>query len=313
MRKSLLSVLLVCPLILAGCSSTEEAGSTDSAAIVVENCGNTVELDGPPERVVLQKAPAVLTLDALGVLDRVVAKAGAYPEEYYSDEINAKLDEIETLSDRLDASGHLEITKEAIIAQDPDLIIGFSDTVNDDTVTEAAIVDEAGYCEDTKEASFDDIYDHIDLYATLFGREERGEAYKKEIAAELEGIDSTAGAGETVAIVYPTEGGGTLYAYGTGSMSHPIVEAVGLTNVFADESDRVFEISAEQLVAANPDRILVLHQTDDSIIEEVYSLQGADTITAVQKGQVTPMLFNYFEPATPLALDGIKLLQEELR
>lgn len=41
--------LLIAPLILAGCSSAE----TEDTAISLQNCGRTVTLDAPPERVVL--------------------------------------------------------------------------------------------------------------------------------------------------------------------------------------------------------------------------------------------------------------------
>lgn len=82
--------LLIAPLILAGCSAAE----TEDTAISLQNCGRTVTLEAPPERVVLQGPTSVPTLQRLGVLDRVVAKAGDYPEEYFDDETNAALEKI---------------------------------------------------------------------------------------------------------------------------------------------------------------------------------------------------------------------------
>ncbi|ERJ46195.1 hypothetical protein N579_02660 [Corynebacterium pseudodiphtheriticum 090104] len=58
------------------------------------------------------------------MLDRVVAKAGEYPEEYFDDETNATLEKIPSLTSHMDATGHLELSKESIMAEEPDLIIG---------------------------------------------------------------------------------------------------------------------------------------------------------------------------------------------
>lgn len=300
--------LLIAPLILAGCSAAE----TENTAISLQNCGRTVTLEAPPERVVLQGPTSVPTLQRLGVLDRVVAKAGDYPEEYFDDETNAALEKIPSLTSRQDATGHLELSKEAIMAEEPDLIIGQSETVNPETTIETALVQEPGFCGEVKNASFDDVYDHIDLYGTLFAKEEEAQKIKDEVAADLEKIGSDVGKGKTVAVLYPGIEGASTYAYGKDSMSNPIVEAMGLENVFGDVDDRVFEISAEQLVAKNPDVILLLHSGQDGVKEAVTSLAGADTVTAVKEDKMLPMLLAFAEPPSPLAIDGVEQLKKFL-
>lgn len=109
------------------------------------------------------------------MLDRVVAKAGEYPDEYFDDETNAALEKIPSLTSRMDSSGHLELSKESIMAEEPDLIIGQSETVNPETTIETALVQEPGFCGEVKNASFDDVYDHIDLYGTLFAKEDEAQ------------------------------------------------------------------------------------------------------------------------------------------
>lgn len=306
-----LAPILAASLLLAGCTSTESEG--DQAAITVENCGNTFSLDAAPERVVLQDASSVETLAQLGVLDRVVAKAGFFPEVYFDEETNAQLAEIPTLSDRLDTSGHLEISKEAVLAEDPDLIVGASSSVSADTVSEVPVVNEPGFCGEVHDASFDDVNDQIDLYATLFDKPERAEELKQDVAARVDGLDAEAGEGRTVAVVYPGIEGATMYGYGRDSMSNPVVESVGLDNVFADQQERVFEISAEQLVAADPDVIVLLHSGEDGAVDAVTELPGADAITAVREDQILPLELAFAEPPTPLAVDGAEQLEAFLQ
>ena len=177
---------------------------------------------------------------------------------------------------------------------------------------EIITAENVSYQEIIKDASFEDVYDHIDLYGTLFAKEDEAQKFKDEVAADLEKIGSDAGKGKTLAVVYPGIEGASTYAYGNDSMSNPIVEATGLENVFGDVDDRVFEISAEQLVAKNPDVILILHSGQDGVKEAVTSLAGAETITAVKEDKILPMLLAFAEPPSPLAIDGVEQLKKFL-
>ncbi|MDO5677011.1 MAG: ABC transporter substrate-binding protein [Propionibacteriaceae bacterium] len=295
-------------LILSACAGPV---SEDAPAISVENCGATVTFSEPPERVTLIDNPSVATLAALGVLDRVTAKAGLYPTQYYPAEVAQQLESIETLTDKVDATGHLQISREMVTATSPDLVIGSSDTVNRTTLGDTTpLLDEPAYCGSlTGEVTFEDAFDQVRLHGEVFQRQEAAveyiEALQQRVAEAQREPD-----GRTVAVLYPTPGSPVAYAYGHGSMSHPVVTAAGLTNVFADEEQRVFEVSAEELVARNPDVILALYSDGDpqAILDAVTALPGADAITAVRDGHILPMLLSFAEPPSPLAVDGLELL-----
>lgn len=311
-RAAVVAALL---LTVAGCVSVEPA----EGEITVENCGGTVTFDEPPRRVVLLKGAAAPTLDALGVLDRVVAKAGQYPDEYYDTDLRDRLADVPTLTDQLDASGHLQISREVVVAEEPDLVIGESSTVNRSTLAPTGIplVEEPAFCGSlVGEAGFDDVYDQVRLYGTIFNRDDEAEARVRELRARVAGLTARASATETrtVAVLYPTIGGGATYAYGSGSMSHPLVEAAGLTNVFADEDERVFEVSAEELVARDPDVIVALYSTGEpeAVVDAVTTLPGAAAMGATREGAFLPMLLNFAEPPSPLAVDGLELLVDYL-
>jgi len=115
-------------------------------------------------------------------------------------------------------------------------------------------------------------------------------------------------------VLYPTIGGGVTYAYGTGSMANPVVEAAGARNIYHDQAQRVFEVSAEDIVNRNPDVILALYSDGDEqqIIDAVAQLPGMDRTTAGRRGHILPMLLNFAEPPTPLAVDGLEKLDTYL-
>ncbi|MFP7365667.1 ABC transporter substrate-binding protein [Corynebacterium callunae] len=333
MKKPLLATTLICALGLGACASeTPES----AAQISVENCGATVSFDAAPEKVALMDSAAVPTLDGLGVLDRVVAKAGAFPAGYYREPLASKVAAIPSLSERVDATGHVLISKEVVVAAQPDLVIGETDTINRATLASnnIPVVDEPAFCGSIDhDVTFDDVWSQIDTYGTIFDHKDQAASLTftlqqrlAELEARAAGI-GVAGLGsaetsaansatnsaansveKTVAVLYPTIGGGVMYAYGRGSMSNPLVESAGLHNVFADQSERVFEITAEELISRNPDYIIVLHSEGDAAayVEELRNLQGANALQALNTERVLPLFLNFAEPPSPLALDGLE-------
>ena len=67
----------------------------------------------------------------------------------------------------------------------------------------------------------------------------------------------------TAATLFPTVGGGSGYAYGSGSMAHPQMMAAGFTNVFGDTDERVFEVTLEEVLNRDPDVLILLYVDGD--------------------------------------------------
>lgn len=303
-----LTFTLAAALPLAACTPTE-----DTHALSVENCGRTVTFSTTPENVTMLGTAAVPTLHALGVLDRVKVKAGVFEPAYYSDNLIGQLDNIPTLTDRLDASGHLQISREAVISTNPDLVLGTSDTISSDALQSSGIaqIEEPAFCGAiTGDVTFDHIYEQIDLYGTIFDRSAQAAELSSDLRDRIDELSQRAAQLDTrsVAVLYPSTGGTATYAYGRGSMSAPLMEAAGLTNVFADQDDRVFEVSAEEIIARNPDIIIALHTDGEAgnVTQAVTDLPGSTAITAVQDQAILPLLLNFAEPPTPLSVDGLE-------
>lgn len=307
-----LSALL---LLAAGCEVPDPTSATgDEFPLTVRNCGADVTFDKAPERLVMLKSAAVPYLHELGVLDRVTARAGQYPKEYYDAATRAELDRIPLLTDRTDTSGHLQISKEVVISQTPDLVLGEVDNLSRDSLSAVGIplLEEPAMCPDNADRpTFDDIYRQLDAYGKLFGRPTEATAAVtalKERMARFKGEPT----GRTAAVLYPTVGGGVTYAYGAASMADPQLRAAGFENVFGDSRERVFEVTLEELLGRDPDVLILLYGDGDPapVEQAITRLPGAEKLKAVRNRAVMTQLFNFTEPPSPLSVDGLEKIVE---
>ncbi|MEZ0166010.1 ABC transporter substrate-binding protein [Kineococcus sp. LSe6-4] len=295
---------------VSACAGQEPA----PAGFTVTNCGAQVSFDRPPERIVLLHSAPVPFLHRLGVMDAVVARAGHYPDAYYDEATRAELAAIPVLTERTDSSGHLQISREVVLAQRPDLVLGVADTLDRATLAASGVplLQEPALCEGGGgEVRLQDVAAQMEFYGRVLGRQEQAGVAARELTERFAALRREA-SGRTAAVLYPTIGGGVTYAYGTGSTAHPQLEAAGFTNVFSDVSDRVFEVTREELLVRNPDVLVLLHSDGDpaAVVEAVASAPGAQSLTAVRSGAVLPLLFNFTEPPTPLALEGLDRIVE---
>ncbi|WP_043057071.1 ABC transporter substrate-binding protein [Enteractinococcus helveticum] len=315
---------LAAALILSACSNQPAATDPAAAAgypVTVENCGDEITFDAAPQRLMLLKSASVPALHELGVLDRAVARAGAFPQAYFDDATLAELDDIAQLTSDVDATGHLQISREVVIAQEPDLVFGEVENLSRNSLAQVDInlLEEPAFCStspDTK-PDFESIYDQLRLYGKVFDKPDEAETYITELQDRVAAAQADVAENEnrTAAVLYPTVGGGTTYAYGTGSMAHPQLEAAGFTNVFENTSERVFEVSSEQLLGLDPDIIILLHTDGDpaDVENALRDLPGASDLTAVKNDQVMTQLLNFTEPATPLSVTGLEHIVEEFQ
>lgn len=284
------------------------------------NCGRQFTLDAPPERVLLMEAAAPSLLFAAGAMDRVVARIEDFPEEYYTADELAVLGAIPALQAEATPTGGVEVSLEAIIEYEPDLVIGY-DT---ETITHDALADVGiqlyvmpPFCDSPPMPSFDSIIEEVRFYGTMFGTTDVAEASADALAEAVAAVqDAPVAEGKTAAALYVSSDGSAIYAYSALGMVHPQMEALGMTNVFAELSERVPEVSIEEVIGRNPEILILLYDdtglTADEIAAMVTELPGASSITAVADGAVYPVLFNFSEPPTPLVVTGLSLIADQI-
>ena len=301
-------------------AATTAAEDESALPFTFTNCGQEFTIDGPPERVMLMEAAAPSLLFAAGAIDRVVARIEDFPEEYYTPEEMEVLDAIPALQAEATSTGGVEVSLEAIIEYEPDIVIGYdTETITADGLADVGIqlYVMPPFCDNPPKPSFDSIVDEVRFYGQLFGTSAIADPAADELAATVaSAADAPVAEGKTAAALYVSSDGSAIYAYSALGMVHPQMEALGMTNVFAELSERVPEVSIEEVIDRNPDVLVLLYDdtglTPEEIAALVTELPGASSITAVADGAVYPLLFNYAEPPTPLVVKGLSVLSEQI-
>lgn len=318
------ALLLAAGLVASACGGSDDsptaAPQDDSFPLTFTNCDKEFTLDAAPQRVMLMEVAAPSLLFAAGAMDRVIARIEDFPEEYYTAEELDVLGAIPALVAEATSTGGVEISVEEIIAHDPDIVIGYDTaTLTHDTLGDVGIqlYVMPPFCDNPPLPSFESILDEVRLYGQLFGTTEVANANAAALeAAVAAAADAPVAEGKTAAALYVTSDGSAIYAYSSLGMVHPLMEALGMTNVFAELSERVPEVSIEEVIGRDPEILILLYDDfgliPDEISALVTELPGAASMTAVADGAVYPLLFNWAEPPTPLVVEGLSVLSDQI-
>ncbi len=300
---AMLAVLLAAALFMTGCGSEEAGDETDrpdgrpvgggrpttsaptetTAAqaeegtfpvTVTDDQGASVTISAKPMRIVSTAPANTETLFALGLADRIVGVTSLddYPPEAAA---VAKV-------------GDFQVNTEAVMALSPDLVVGYAG--NEEAL---APVTSAGapvlILDPTNLAG---IYANIDTVGTATGAQAEAAELVEALKAEIKMVtDATAATTESPKVFYALDN--TLWTAGPGSFVDELLKLVNATNVGSMEGtdsaavQPYYQFAPEQLVAADPDVILLPNTAYTSIDEFVADPRFAD-LRAVKEGQRHP-------------------------
>lgn len=312
---------LVLLIALAGCGAAATGPTTDGYPLTVQNCGREVSFEQPPERVLAIGGEAATMIHAAGAADRISTFGPVDGEPLGAAE--ADLADIP----RIEVPGSGEVPREAIIAEQPDLVVtfGLNETSPDDlaaagiaTLVVSGRCDEAGAPQQAGEFSpLAAMYADIELYGRILGTSDRAAASVVELRARVDAArDRVATTGpSTAAALFVTGPDSPLGAYGGLSMAGEQLTVLGLDNVFADTPQRYFEPSVESLIARDPDLLLALYQASDNTAagtrDTVAGRGELAGVSAVQDQLVLAIDFFYSGNGV-LAVDGLEQLARQL-
>lgn len=292
-------------------SMTTSDGSPADFPVTVSSCGRDVTFAEPPERVVTAGSVAAPIIAAAGAGDRVVTRsyeASPFAGEYAEALAGAEL-----------VSPNAELSKEEVLARTPDVVVTFASTAVSHADLEAFGIQQLvtrGYCADAK-GSFEDVFDDIALYGKLFGTADKANAEVESLRARVAAVAAESDEHahhRTAATLILSKDGSTLKAYGAASTSHHQMEALGLENVYGDRPERLIEVSAEELIARNPDVIILLlqgEQTPDDTSAALSARNGLAGVAAIRENRIIAIPFGYSGPS-PVAVEGLEVLHEQL-
>lgn len=259
-------VLVAGTLLLASCAAGAPAAAPGTPAagtsatyspVTVDNCGTEVTFDAPPQRVVTIKSSTTEMLLALGLSDVLVGTAfadGPVPEQWADDAAD-----VPVLSDKVPG-------QEAVLEVEPDLVYaGWESNLSADgagereqlatlgiaTYVAPSACKAPGYQPDP--LTFDVVLDEIREVGDIFGVPDAAEEVVADQQATLDAIEPVEG--QTA--VWWSSGTDTPYVGAGIGAPQMLMAAAGLTNAFGDVQDTWTSVGWEQVVAADPD-VLVL-------------------------------------------------------
>jgi iron complex transport system substrate-binding protein len=270
----------------AGQPAPDPGGTAGRFPVTVENCGLVQTFDRPPTRAVTMNQHVTEVLLALGLEGSMAGTA--YLDSAVRADLAGAHAAVPVLAERYPS-------REQVLAVEPDLVVGgFRSAFGDDaagsreSLAEAGIATylTSGYCPDRDEAqTLDLVIGDITNLGAIFGVPDRAEALVAEILAPVEATAARLEGVEPVEVfVYDSGTDQAFTAAGHENTTALLALAVA-RNVFDDVAAAFTEVSWEDVVARDPDAVVVLDYGDESAEDKVAFLRAhpvASTLRAVQ-------------------------------
>lgn len=264
--------------------------ATPEPLTVTDDLGKALSFAQAPTRIVSLAPNVTEILFAVGAGDKVVGVQdfSTYPPEAMA----------------LPKVGGFPLNFELIASLEPELCIGADITSPDDI---AKLEDLGLTVMVVNRTDLEGIFENIELVAQAAGVEEAGRELADSLRAELQTLKDTVQAAQTQPRVF-VELDETLYTVGPGSFIHPLIELAGGQNIAADAGNPYPQFSAEQIIAKDPEVIVLADAAYGVTPEQVKARPGWGQITAVQNDAVYPIDGDIISRPGPRILDGLKAL-----
>jgi len=239
---ALMAVLFIMP----GCKQQSAAGSQESAIIVTDGEGNTMELSGPVETVIVL-APSVLEIiDVLGAMERVI--------EVDNFSVSIK----DPLAEGFEGAGDSYGPNiERITELDPDILITTTGGPEDDyqKISELGIK----VYRTVSINGIEGVYDEITNIGKLLGLEEKGEELSSRLKQDVDEIYGKVKdlSDDQKPDVFYEMWNEPLMSVGIDTFINDIIKKSGGKNILAQDNLTGWpEYSMETLIEKNPDVII---------------------------------------------------------
>ncbi len=280
---SLLSVLalllvLAAGLFAAGCGSEATETSTTAAAggtfpiTVTDDNGNSVTIAAQPMRIVSAAPASTEILFALGLGDKVVGVTTFcdYPAEAAA----------------ISKVGDFQTNTEAVMALSPDLVIGYAGSEEALAPVQAA----GAAVIILNPPSLEGIYNNITTIGAATGKTAEAAALVESLRAQIAAVtEKTSALSSAPKVFYAVDN--TLWTAGPGSFVDELLKLVNAVNVGSMTSpgspaaQAYYQFAPEQLIAADPD-VILLPNTAYQSVEEFTGDPRFAQLRAVTEGKV---------------------------
>jgi iron complex transport system substrate-binding protein len=258
-------------------ASTASSNTSSGYPVTVTSCGQEFTYNQAPTRVLLGAPGTIDTLNTLGVTDSAIG----YTLGSYATDETARYPGLTQNSDDYTPS------REFLVSAQPDLYLSNDEqqllgegaaSKNDLSAVPANLYVLGDYCADSPApTTVEAVYRDISNLGAIYGISDKANQVNdglRERVIQAAGRN-TSGQQLTAAAIQVYDG--KVYAL-AGSYYAAVLDALGMTNTFADLGANFSEISREQVASANPDIVFAVYSGDNAAEQE--AIQGATTLFA---------------------------------
>ena len=329
MKRNMLILLLAVGLLLSACEPAatatpasvqepEPAPITEAAPspepieepapemmTFTDDLGHTFELADYPQSIVSISASTTEILFAIGAGGQVVGRDeySVYPAEALNVTSVGAMWE--------------ELPAEAILALEPDLVVA-AQIISEDQVQALRDLGLNVYWQ-ANPTSYEELFENLRDFARLTGHEAETETLIADLTARVKAVQAkTATVTETPSVFYELDATdpSNPWTAGSGTFIDYIIKQAGGANAASALEGEYAQLSSEQLIAVNPDVILLADAPYGTTAESVAARPGWDVIAAVKDNAMYPIDPNMMSVPGPRLVDALevtaRLLHPEL-
>ncbi|WP_318210024.1 ABC transporter substrate-binding protein [Streptomyces sp. SJL17-1] len=265
----LLSAAVLLPL-LAACAApaarTPAAEAAPGFPYTVSNCGVKTTFKAPPKRAVTMNQHVTEVMLALGLEKSLIGTA--YLDDAILPAYKKAYDSVPVLAKEYPS-------KEALLAADPDFVYGgyssafaSKDGRSRDDLKRAGIDTRLNteYCP-SGSPSVDDLYREVDEIGRTFGVPDRAETWVREARAAVAATEKRLKDTAPVSVFVYDSGDKTAFTAGGKGIGNDLITRAGGRNVFADLDKAFGDATWEQVVAREPE-VVVIYDYGSTTVEQ---------------------------------------------
>ena len=305
MKRNIPILFLALGLLLSACGPSAPIVPAVETMTFTDDLGNTIELTGYPGKIVSLSPSTTEILFAIGAGEQVVGRDefSVYPD--------AAL-EVTSVGAMWD-----ELPSEAILALEPDLVVA-AQIISEDQVVALRDLGLNVYWQ-ANPTSYEELWENLRDFGRLTGREAKTETLIADLEARVKAVqDKIAPVSERPSVFYELDATdpSNPWTAGSGTFIDYIIAQAGGTNAASALQGDYAQLSSEQLIAVDPEVILLADALYGVTPESVAARPGWDVITAVKQNALYPIDPNMMSVPGPRLVDALeetaRLLHPEL-
>ena len=253
-------------------SASGEEHGTGAYPIVVENYGRKITISKRPEKVLTLGPNCTELFAALGLEDLVIGRS-------LVNHSRGPLEEYAQAVESIPQLNYGSATREAILTSGADFIYALDWEISDQgcNLEEAAQYGITVYVNTA--ANLEEQYQEILDMGKIFGVEEKAKEFVEDQKSRIQAVQDSLEGKEPVEVLVYDSGKDGVFTCSGSNFESLLIGLAGGHNIFDDLSDQQWvTVSFEEVLARNPDVILIHDYDSPSVEEKIAEIKSNPTL-----------------------------------